>query len=308
LKVKVDMTSLSAIQKSRRGYAYQYKFALWKILNHLLKGEIKSAHVDFPFGKEGHSLDLRVVLLKSGGVHIYEVKTGEYFVSDKNEEIGQVLRTSIEFALEIPSGTDYTVNIIITPDVKPEIIENWRDLITIKTRGKNYKNKNGETHSQITKRCYRQYQIERAKLTVKKFIEFIRFVNLDIGYGYDLQHELDSNTDIEDIIESQILDLCKYFKVGSAETEIPSRTIVLELLDVLYQCSEKGSDIVPLLAKVLADALARKLLIVQKAQYPDGRSKEILLQEEFDVVAKKLSSITKVAIPVSETAISKADI
>lgn len=302
------MPSLPVIQKSRKGYSYQYKFALWKILNHLLSGEIKSAHVDFPFGKEGRSLDLKIVLLKSGGTHIYEVKTGEYFVSDKNEEIGQVLRTSIEFAIEIPSETDYTINIIITPEVKPEIIENWRDLITIKARGKNYKNKNGETHLQIAKRCYRQYQIERAKLTIKKFIEFIRFVNLEIGYGYEVQHELDSNTDIEDIIESQVLDLCKHFKVGSAETEIPSRTIVLELLDVLYQCSEKGSDIVPLLAKVLADALARRLLIVQKAQYPDGRSKEILLQEGFDIVAKKLSSITKVAIQVSETGISKADI
>lgn len=302
------MPSLSNIQKSRRGYSYQYKFALWKILNHLLRGEIKSAHVDFPFGDEGHSLDLKIVLLKNGGIHVYEVKTGEYFVSDKNEEIGQVLRTSIEFTKEITSRTDYTVNIIITPDVRPEIIENWRDLITIKVRGKNYKNKNGETHFQIAKRCYRQYQIERAKLTTKKFVEFIKFVNLEIGYGYELQHELDSNTDIEDIIESQVLDLCKHFKVGSAETEIPSRTIVLELLDVIYQGSEKGSDLVSLLVKVLADALARRLLIVQKAEYPDGRSKEILLQEEFDIVAKKLSSITKVSIPVSQTAISKADI
>jgi len=136
----------------------------------LLKGEIKSAHVDFPFGKEGHSLDLKIVLLKNGGIHTYEIKTGEYFLSDKNEKIGQVLRTSIEFIKEIPSGIDHTVNIIITPDVKSEIIENWRDLITIKDRGRNYKNKNGETHSQIAKRCYRQYQIERAKLTIKEFV------------------------------------------------------------------------------------------------------------------------------------------
>lgn len=302
------MSSLPVIQKSRKGYSYQYKYALWKVLNHLLSGEIKSAHVDFSFGDEGHSLDLKIVLIKNGGIHIYEVKTGEYFVSDKNEEIGQVLRTSIEFVKQISSGTDCVVNIIITPDVKPEIIENWRDLITIKDKGRNYKNKNGETHSQIAKRCYRQYQIKKTGFTIKRFIEFMRFVNLEIGYGYKLQHGLDSRTDIEDLIESQVLDLCKHFKAGSAETEIPSRTIVLELLDVFHQCSENGDDIVSPLAKTLADALARRLLIVQKARYTDGRSKEILLQEEFEAIAKKLSSITKVSIPVAQTTISKTEI
>lgn len=301
------MTKLPVIQKSRRGYAYQYKYALWKILNHLLKGEVKSAHVDFSFGDEGHSLDLKIELLKKGGAFIYEVKTGDYFVSDKNEEVGRVLRTNIEFTKQIPANVGCKVNIIVTPDVKPEIIENWRDLITIKDRGRNYRNKNGETHSQIGKRCYRQYQIKRTKLSIRKFIEFVRSVNLEIGYGYELQHELDSHTDIEDLIESQINDLCKYFKVGSSETEIPSRTIVLELLNVVHEGSESGDNLVSTLTTKLADSLARRMLIVQKARYPGGRSKEILLGKEFDTVAKKLSSITNVSIPIAKETVSEVE-
>jgi hypothetical protein len=157
---EIQKVPMAVIQRTRVGYSYQDKYALWRILKTLLSGELVDAFVDRPFGGEGYSIDL-IMELRSH-TEVYEVKTGDQFVRDRADAVGKVLRTNIyfdkEYRVSRPS-TKIASNLVIAR-VQPEILRHWDKLLWIRQNADNRrKNQENQTATEASAECYRLFKI-----------------------------------------------------------------------------------------------------------------------------------------------------
>ena len=121
-----------SIQRSRRGTAYQDRYALLKFLEYFQEGRLGEFYTDHPFDEKGHSLDVFVVLMNPKEEHIFEIKTGERFKRDKTQKLGDELHTLYEFSHN--RGRVSKVFLVIDPEIRAEILRNWSDLEIIKAK------------------------------------------------------------------------------------------------------------------------------------------------------------------------------
>lgn len=275
----------SIIQRSRIGYSYQYKYALWKILKYLETGDIEAAFVDYPFGIKGYSLDLRVDLNSGPECHIYEVKTGEYFVNDKVAAISKTLKSCMQFRKDLDPGTRLITEITIT-QVGQGIVDNWSDILWIKEGRPRRRNNNGETAAMVADRCFKTYKMSSDGFAKREFVDFIKETRIQIAPDY---------TDIDDLICGRISQISKGLETDSSAIEIPDSSIMLELLDCISKAAEDGLNNIPGLVVAMIDAFSRRALIVEHANYP-GSGKETLLRAQREIVEEKIRSKTGISI------------
>ncbi|MBU2524450.1 hypothetical protein KKG71_04620 [Patescibacteria group bacterium] len=167
------------ITKTRRGYAYQDKFALLKLLRIFVAGEkIVEFSVDKPFGKR-RSLDIEIIYEEKER-EIYEIKTGKKF-KEKRIEIWQELITLRKY----DSYDKYTKIITVDPELPTEFIYNWGDICLIANSCKRKENNNGETMLKVANRCHKDIakgeNINIFNNNVEIFIKFMKNVKIEIG-------------------------------------------------------------------------------------------------------------------------------
>lgn len=105
------------ITATRRGFAYQDKYALLKLLQAISSGEqIVEFNVDKPFGTN-RSLDFEIIFEEQK--EVYEVKTGTTFKTNR-EKLWQELLILHEFDV----NDEFVKLIIVDPDLETELLDN----------------------------------------------------------------------------------------------------------------------------------------------------------------------------------------
>jgi len=255
------------INKSKIGYAYQHKYSLLVILKFMSIGIIKESYVDFPF-ESNLSLDLKVDLARQNTTNIYEIKSGEVFKDDKNEEMGNVLRHF--FLYESILKKECRKFIIVAPEAKLKILEKWEDFLFIKENRR--KNRSGETSKQVLERMRKDYGFRKLGVSELEFSNFIRSVNIELGPAYERDMPLGELTDLEGKIKEQVDDFCRALKVRSSNIEIPNWAVASELLHILHKCSERNAEAVCEIWKALLSCL-RKRRLIKEARYKEDKEK-----------------------------------
>lgn len=255
-----DSLSIPVIVRSKRGYGYQHRFALFTVLSRL-PDKISCAHVDYPLesdGGNGLSLDLKLELSGQSSIEAFEMKTGMSFKSDKDSEITKTL-TSL-FVYQGLAPTKCKKRIIISPPWRSPISGLFNDLNFFKDTKR--KNNSGETKEQVIDRRYKAHSFSSPDLncSVEKFKEF--FLSLDVTEGPPYPNRTPESTQIE--LDQQLIrtvdSLAEEFEVNTGFEVVPTTAIISELLDVVVRCSERNIDIMAPLATALAVCFARRSL------------------------------------------------
>ena len=284
------MNELYSINKSRLGYAYQYKYALLCILKFLLGGRLRKAWIDFPFSYRDFvnlSLDINLELMNPDATHIYEVKTGDDFKTDRIEQLKKVLKNL--YFYEKNNGLHCDKFIIISPEVESKILEHWNDFLFVKSRNK--RNLHREKQSDVQNRVFSQFALNAIGIGKIDFVRFIRQITFHIGPSYQHNSNLDQLSDLEDQIKSEIDNFCSNLNLRTSEIEIPSWSIASELLEVLNKCSENNTEAVKELLGKLSECLSRRRLI-KEAKYK--KDKEKIFDGAKKEIEDRLVNITKV--------------
>ena len=218
------MSDIYSINKSRIGYAYQYKYALLKILKFMLAGRLRSIRVDFPFFPNSLinlSLDVKLELMDPNESYVYEIKTGDNFKGSKIEELKKVLKNLYLFE-QCNKGNNCKKFIVISPEVKSQILDHWNDFLFIKSR--NRKNLHNENQTKVQKRVFDKLSFD-TNLCMGDFIRFIRQTAFDIGPSYTNDSALDNLSDLEDQVESEVGNFCTKLSLRTSEIEIPAWSV-----------------------------------------------------------------------------------
>ncbi|NQV17402.1 MAG: hypothetical protein HQ534_02495 [Armatimonadetes bacterium] len=284
------VSKLYSINKSRTGYAYQYKHILLQLLKFIKSGRLTEAHIDFPFTCSQHvnlSLDAKFVFTDK--TYIYEIKSGDDFKEDKVEELKHVLRNL--YFYEQAYNTKCDKFIIIAPDIRSRILEHWDNFQFIQENKKI--NSQGEKQAHVRDRVYLQFGFDELSVEKKVFINFIKDLKFILGLKYTRDDELDTLSDLEDQIVSEIDNFCQIFRVVDSAIAIPSWSIAVELLETLSKCSESNKESLRDICNKLADCLSRRKLLCD-AKFPDGNRDNILDNIKKDL-SKGLIEITKIS-------------
>ncbi len=284
------MDNIYSINKSRIGYAYQYKYALLIILKFMLAGRLKSARIDLPFSSGKFinlSLDINLELMNPNEYNIYEIKTGDDFKKDKIEELKKTLRNI--YLYEKTINLDCKKYIVISPEVESRLLEHWNDFKFIKSN--NRKNLHNETQGDVRNRVFKAFDFGIRDINQGDFIAFIKQITFKIGPSYCRNSNLDKLSDLEDQIRSEIDNFSTKFSLNSSDVEIPSWSVALELLEVLNQSSENNKEVVKDFIEKLNECLCRKRLL-KEAQYNKDKNK--ILDDIKDEIKSELTNIIKI--------------
>jgi hypothetical protein len=278
--------NLYSINKSVFGIEYQYKYILLKVLEYLLAGRLEYAFVNFPFDKNNQfSLDGKFVLMDPREIIIYEIKTGDNFKSDTKNELKHIL--NIYYIYEIENMETNCKKVIVTDSEVAARIENHKsDFKNIKEKRR--KNNSGEKLAEIKDRVFKNFKFENIKITQKEFFDFLKGVEIIQGPSYKKSNRNDIYSDIEDQIICVINDFCRKLEIETTNIEIPSFSIVLELIEVVRQCSQNNQNIRSDLSRKLIDCLSRRRLI-QEANY-NNKDKQLIYKEKIKPIIEKMFS------------------
>ena len=287
---------LYSINKSRIGYAYQYKYTLWQLLKFMETGRLVEAYVDFPFTYSSSinlSLDLKFDFTDSDETYIYEIKSGNDFKEDKIEELKRVLKNL--YFYEQTRGDHCKKFIIFAPEAQSRILDHWSDFQAIHEKIKT--RLGGEKQREVQTRLYQQFEFEKLSVSKKDFISFIKDIKFDIGPNYMRNNEFDRLSDLEDNIVSEIDNFCIDLKIVDSAIVIPSWSIALELLEILSKCSEDNKGSLKEICKKFTDCLCRRKLLGE-VKYPEGNKENMLYEIKKDI-SKYL--IEKIKLNFSDT-------
>jgi len=271
----------SSIQKSRQGLAYQDRYALLKFLEYFQQGRLREFYTDYSFNKEGNSLDIFVVLINPIDEHIFEIKTGEKFKTDKVKKLSRELHILYEFSQKHNKVSK--IFLVIDPEIHAEFLQNWSDLQIIKEKqGGKWGN---ETYNQIVKRCQRNFGFNKIK--ERDFVAFIKGIEFKMEYP-NKKVENEKNSPLENVIIGKIKSICEKVKSNGADIEMPYCTTMQELLETIRQGAADGSNILPSFAEVLSDSLARRYSIEKRTEKAAGVSRPDLIDKQRKLITKRL--------------------
>ncbi len=270
-----------SIHRSRRGIAYQDRYALLEFLRYFQKGRLVEFYTDHPFDEKGHSLDVFAVLMNPKEEHIFEIKTGEGFKRDKTQKLGKELHTLYEFSHN--RGRASKVLLVMDPDIPSETWQNWSDLETIKV--KNRGTWGGETYKQILERCRKQFHFTEMK--AKVFKEFIKKIEFRQG-PRNIEQERERLSPLETLIIQEIRCICDKAGSSGAEIEIPYSATMQELLDLVRYGAEYGRNIALDIIEVLTGSFARRRFVEKRIDNPSGLSRHEEIKKLEPTIMKKL--------------------
>jgi len=265
------------ITATRRGFAYQDKYALLRLLQLISSGEqIVDFSVDKPFGAN-RSLDIEIIF--EDAREVYEIKTGTTFksVRDKLWEELLVLKS-------YDADDEFVKFIIIDPEMKTEILGNCSDISLIAEGKKNKTDKRtNEKMIDVATRCLRDIGIENFD-SIDAFIAFIGKVKIIFGPTNDVDHENDIFSDLDDKICSEIQNIADKLNITSANWAIPENAIASELLEVVRLGSENRCNILKRIAIKLAKIFARRKCVGATTTDQERIKAEDDLRKQFEEI------------------------
>lgn len=261
----------SNIRKTRRGYAYQDKFALLLLLKRLTVQPI-DLYLDYPYEIQ-ESIDIRVVL-NSSQEEIYEVKTGESYLSSP-EEIYESLAKLFEYKSQ--ADTDVQCNIIVEKySNKFGDIQN--DLKFIKQDGNKERESDNKTPVDVA-----EYMIENIKsnlegseykindLSGESFRGFVKNANFEKEATDKLDDDTDRMSPLEDKIINRIDDIANQSSEYEYEKKlIRTEAIYREMLYVMRSNAGSEKD----LSGDCLEALAKQFALRSFMKYLDPKYSE----------------------------------
>lgn len=270
-----------SIQRSRRGIAYQDRYALLKFLEYFQEGRLKEFYTDYSFDEKGHSLDVFVVLRNPMEEHIFEIKTGEKFKTDKTQELAKELHTLYEFSHK--SGKVSKVFLVVDPEIHVEILWNWGVLHFIKEKrgGK----LGTETYNEVVERYQGNFGFNG--IDRKGFVSFIRNTEFEQGLP-NKKEENEKISYLENVIMGKIRNICEKVESNGVEVEIPYYTTMEELLAVVRYGAEYGPNIVLNIIEVLTGSFARRWFVEKRIDIPSGVSRHDEIRKQEAIIRKKL--------------------
>lgn len=274
------------ITLSRRGYAYQDKYALLLLLKFLLNENLEAFHVDYPFGKKGYSLDI-LVIPKSPEIDlVHEVKTGESFRKSW-EEIGHAFEVFFDYQKE-NSKRKCCFHLIISPGLQAKLDRIWSHLRFIYEKGGKGSFSFGKkkvTGKMLAEDYRKKLKLQKLFPNSKKFIEFIKSLKeFDVGNSYVRDGRSPESSSLEDEILQKIGRVMSILGATNPELELPSRYLLAILLEDIRRGVEEERDIYPLARESIIGFCARKCVIDETPGR--GRSNVLLPDKEKEISGK----------------------
>jgi len=268
-----------SIQRSRRGIAYQDRYALLKFLEYFQEGRLREFYTDYAIDEKGHSLDVFVVLINPTEEHIFEIKTGEKFKTDKTQELGKELSTLHQFSQK--SGKVSKIFLVVDPEIHAEILENWSVLYFIKEKRRG---KWGTmTYNEVVKKYQGNFGFNG--INRKVFEDFIRKTEFREGPS-NREQENEKVSALETLIIQKIRCICDRVGSSGVEMEIPYSTTMQELLAVVRRGAEYGRNIVPGIIEVLSDSFARRSYVERRTTKRAGSSRADSINQQKELITK----------------------
>lgn len=261
------------ITATRRGFAYQDKYALLKLLQIISSGEkIIEFSVDKPFDTN-RSLDIEIIFEEKK--EIYEIKTGTTFKTNR-KKLWQELLILREFDVK----DEFTKLIVVDPDLETELLDNYKDIRLIARHNKNKKNSSGERMDEVAERCLQDIG-EQNFSDVNELISFLKKVEIQSGPKSDTDHDNDSLSDLDDKICSEIGNIAEKLGITAASWAIPDYSVSLELLERIRLGSEGRCNILESMGESLVAIFARRQCIRTATTDQERRDAENSLKTQF---------------------------
>lgn len=278
-------SKIYTIQKTRIGFGYQDKYALFIFLKYLLDKNIKAFFVDKPF-KNNFSLDILIIPRKYDDIEIiYEVKTGKEF-QKKSEEIAHALKVFFYYASEKRNKKKCEFHLIVIPELKEKLDRIWLELKHLQNNKFFSIGKQRLSPKELAKTLIREFRLEKEFSDYKKFKKFIQNIKeIKEGDAYEKISESSEFTKIEDQIIQLINSLYKIFKIRYP-VEMKPEHLMKNLLYDIQKGAENGEDIYLLAKESMIDFFVHKSIMAKKTlsnRYPDPNS---LMREEREEIER----------------------
>ena len=270
------------INQTRRGYSYQDKFVLLQILINLRSGTLENFEVDKTFsGKK--SVDAEIILKSPPKICVYEIKNGETFKTDKWKEVRDAMQILFEYLnqLEEERVSEVEFYLVISPELRAQIMEHWGFLSFIKDNGPRVTHNNGKIMSEIAEDYRAKFDFDKAPISIdnNKFIDFVKKINFKCDQSDNEVGVSDAHSPLIDSINSEIENISIKVGVQDGNIIIPNYSIGLELLENIRQSSEGRGINIEDIKSVLVKAFARRCFVSRNSNHEPGKSIDQLIQE-----------------------------
>jgi len=251
-----------SIQKSRIGFGYQDKYALFIFLKYLLDKNIKAFFVDKPFGSNDFSLDVLIIPRKVNNIEIiYEIKTGEEF-QRKNEGIAHALKVFHRYSKTRSKKCEF--HLIVIPQLRAKLGGAWWQLKHLQENKSLKYGSQKISPKKLAEKLIKDFRLEKEFNDYKEFMKFVQDIKeIKEGVPYEKTGMLSEFTIIEDQIIQSIVNLGKTFEI-EYPLELKPENLMKNLLYDIQKGAENGGDIYSLAKESIIDFFVHKSMIAKK--------------------------------------------
>lgn len=276
----------SVIEKTRKGYRYQDKLALFELLKGIREDNIEEFYLDYPFN-DSLSLDIKSVDI-SNNVRIYEIKSGRVSFADNDVKIYEAITSLYEYICQYGSDEKIKRCFLWTHETSNDLnyILNKVDHIHEHGNTLDYDGKKPiEVAEEILGQIKEKSQKENLSILSIKKEQFRSFVK-ENGVRIE-KKDTDNIDDKESIINSRIereinnqIDILAGDEFEERFGIITNDVIRASLLNAMRDHAGKGKNIVSLVREKLAELFGKRKLLT-------ANSRDDYTDDEFNSYLKE---------------------
>ena len=258
------------IKKSRRGYLYQDKYALYLFLTEFIASNIVEFYVDHPYNKVGNSLDIKIVHSLDKKIEsIYEVKARDKVKLGDPKVVGEAVLSLYNY----PNKDDWRTNkyLITEPEIESNMMNLWSKLDYINT--KNRTGGNSKKFDKMVRELRKELNMNKdaggGQIYKNDFVKFVKQLKIKLGNSA-IFDEL-KFTEIDNVIIKKIDNIASQIakcKVGSDLLHDETLYYVL-MHEIAKGASDlKCGNLTDILIDTMAEFFTRRILF--KKSYTDS--------------------------------------
>lgn len=272
---------MSTILSTRRGFLYQDRYTVYKVLEQFQSRNLEAFYTDLPLENQ-KSIDAKI-LTKDGTEHIFEIKSGEEFKRDKRKNGSSEIRDAL---LDLLHYTELQksayASLIISPSLKSRVSTYWDRLQILQGCSILY-TADAKSAANWLKRKLRTSKLD----TPQKVHKFCRSIAIKDSFSDRVQNDDDPYPPIDDQIIRKIDDLAGSFRATAAKFEIPSEALMFQLLHDCRCGAGTGVDLCPQFRERVIDFLTLRRFVgtnyVQRSP-PESTRGQILEKVRREIV------------------------
>ncbi len=249
--------------------------------------------IDFPFDSPNQrSMDLKLII-KTIGLPIeraISIKTGESFKKDLRTDDSTQIKESFE-ELKVYNDlhgetTDLEMFLVISPPIKSRIASYWERLKAIDGKHIYTADARIATDSLFSDLSMPEFA------TPKDMFGFIKNISICDSYQDVPDSEIEDETPLDDIIIRKIQKLAKELGADSTATELPDKLLMFEMLHSCQRYAGTGTDMSPILTKILLGFFAQRLMINRNGT-EKFKDKHDEIKRVFEIWRRGVSIVTR---------------